>query len=687
MPLVIVESPTKAKTIGGFLGSDYQVYSSYGHIRDLPKSDLGVDVENNFKPEYVVPDKAKKTIKTLKKKIKSSDGEIILATDEDREGEAIAWHLSELLDIDPKKKNRMVFHEITKSAIADALSNPRSLDKNLVDAQQARRVLDRLVGYKLSPLLWKKIYYGLSAGRVQSVAMRLICDREAEREDFEEEEYWTIDGKFENKKEFTAQLFRVEGKKLDKFALTSQKQAGKLKEKIEKEDYEITEVEKKERKKNPFPPYITATMQQDASYRLNLSSGKTMYLAQSLYEGVKLDDGKQHGLITYHRTDSTNMSSLALGEAKKVIKENYGEKYLKTRQWKTKEKGAQEAHEAIRPTSFKRRPEDMKKYLKKDAFRLYELIYQRALASQMSPAVFDKTKLIISSHNKDFDFKALGQIIKFDGFMNVYEVKTKQERLPDLTEDEGADLVDVLPDQHFTQPPGRYTEASLIKELKDDGIGRPSTYAPTLNTVKKRNYVRKEGKSLIPTKIGRTVNNLLVDHFPQIVDIDFTAEMEEDLDEVAEGKKKWQEVISEFYEPFEKRLKRKMEEIDKKEITEEEIDEECPECGAPLVKKLSRKGEFISCSRFPDCKFAKPIIKKIGIDCPECDKGEIVEKKTRKGKIFYGCSNYPDCEFALWQKPTGKKCPKCGSLLVESKSGKTIYCPKKECDYKKSVDD
>jgi DNA topoisomerase-1 len=382
------------------------------------------------------------------------------------------------------------------------------------------------------------------------------------------------------------------------------------------------------------------------------------------------------------------MASSALGEAKKVIKEKYGEKYLKTRQWKTDEKGAEEAHEAIRPTSFKRDPESIKKYLKDDEFKLYQLIYQRALASQMSAAVFDKTKLIVGSlPDTEYEFKALGQIIKFDGFLDMYPVKTKQERLPDLKEDDKTDLLEVNPEQHFTRPPGRFSEASLIKELKEDGIGRPSTYAAIMKTIKDRNYVRKERKSLVPTKVGRTVNKLLVDHFPQIVDIDFTANMEENLDEVAKGKRDWQDVISEFYQPFAERLDQKMDEISKKDIIEEEIDEECPECGAPLVKKLSKNGEFISCSRFPDCKYARSIEKKTGIDCPECEKGEIVEKKTKKGKTFYGCSSYPDCEFALWQEPTGEKCPKCGSLLVKSNSGKTIYCPEKECDFKKSVND
>lgn len=689
MKIVIVESPTKAKTIGGFLGSGYRVYSSYGHIRDLPKSKLGVDVDKNFKPKYVIPRKSQNTVRFLKKKVKDAD-EVILATDEDREGEAIAWHLAKILNLDKYAKDRIVFHEITKRAINEALKNPRKINENLVDAQKARRVLDRLVGYKLSPFLWKKIFYGLSAGRVQSVALRLICDRESEIEKFEPEQYWTIEGVFSPGKrrestEFNAKLFKIEGNKLKKLDIKDKKQAQDLRKNIEKKNYKISEVEKKEKKRHPFPPFITATLQQDASYRLGFSSKKTMYLAQRLYEGMKLDSGKQTGLITYHRTDSITMAPKALAQAKKVIKEQWGDKYLHTRQWKTKAKGAQQAHEAIRPTSFWRKPEEVKKYLKKDEFKLYELIYQRGLASQMSPALLDKTKIIISSKDKKFDFKALGQILKFDGFLKVYPIKTKQERLPDVKKGTDVLLQEVNPSQHFTKPPPRYTEASLIKKLKDNGVGRPSTYAPIMDTIRKRNYVRKEGKSLVPTKIGQTVNRLLADHFPQIVDIEFTAKMEEDLDEIAQGKKDWPKVVADFYGPFSEKLEKKRDEISKKELTEESIDEKCPQCGAPLVKKLSRKGEFISCSRFPECKYARPIIKKTGVKCPECKNGEIVERKTKKGKTFYGCSNYPDCEFALWAKPTGEKCPRCGSLLVESKSGKTIYCPKKECKYKKKA--
>ncbi len=681
MQLVIVESPTKSKTISNFLGPKYKVLSSYGHIRDLPKSELGIDTEKNFKPRYVIPLKARKTVSLLKKESQKTDL-LILATDEDREGEAIAYHLSQILNLNGKKYQRIVFHEITKSAIEQALKNPRKIDINLVNAQQARRILDRLVGYKLSPLLWKKVARGLSAGRVQSVTVRLVVEREREIKNFKPEEYWLIEAKLQShktnaKNEFLAKLIKKDGKVIPKLGIKTKKETEKIVKDLKGAEYKISNIEKKEIKRNPLPPFTTSTLQQESWKRLRWPAKMTMRTAQGLYE---------KGLITYHRTDSLNLSEMSLFGARKFIIDNYGKEYWAgfLKKYKTKAKGAQEAHEAIRPAYPDKEPDklEIKAKLDDNQLRLYDLIWRRFIACQMSQALFDSTTVDISA--KEYIFRTTGQILKFDGFLKVYSIKYEENELPVLEINEILELLKLLPSQHFTQPPGRYTEATLIKVLEENGIGRPSTYAPTISTIQERNYVQKnENKKFEPTEIGIIVNDLLVKHFPKIVDMKFTAEMEKDLDEISEGKRKWISVIKEFYQPFEENLKVKEKEIAKKEIAEEKTNEKCPKCGSPLVKKMSRYGKFYACSSFPKCRYTKPLERpSLNIKCPKCGKGEIIEKKTRKGKTFYACNQYPKCDFALWDKPINEKCPECGSLLVETKKGK-IKCSNKECDYKK----
>ncbi len=666
MKLIIVESPTKSKTIEKFLGSPYKIESSYGHVKDLPKKKLGVDPENNFKADYIVPPKAKDNIGKLKKAVQKS-GEVILATDEDREGEAIAYHLSEVLDLDQAK--RIVFHEITKKAIKEALLSPRKINMDLVEAQQARRILDRLVGYKLSPLLWKKIMRGLSAGRVQSAAVLLIAEREKEIEKFKPEEYWTIETLLAKKKEFKALLIEKNNKKISK--IKNSQEAKKITEDLKKLDYKVEEVKKKEIKRNPLPPFTTSTLQQEAWNKMRFSAKATMITAQTLYE---------KGYITYHRTDSFNLSKSSQETAKKLIIKDFGEKYWPgyPRNYKTKSKSAQEAHEAIRPTSPKKRPGDSK--LNSRQNNLYKLIWQRFVASQMSQARFDSSRVNIKAG--DYTLRASGQTLKFDGFLKVYPLKTKETKLPSLEKGDQLKLKEVAPLQHFTQPPARYNEASLVKTLEKEGIGRPSTYALIIDTIQRRNYVRKnEEKRFEPTEIGKKVNDLLVRHFPAVVNLKFTAEMEKKLDKIAQGKAKWTDVLKRFYQPFIKNLKNKEKEITKVDLTEK-VKEKCPECGAPLLIRWGRFGRFYACSNFPNCKYTRSLEKpKLGVKCPKCKKGELIEKRTGKGKIFYACNQYPQCDYALWDKPTGEKCPRCKSLLV--KKGKSISCSKKDCNYKK----
>ena len=670
MPLVIVESPTKARTLKKFLGPEYKILASFGHVRDLPKRKFGVDIKNDFKPTYVIIPKAKERVKELKKAAQKAKS-VVLATDPDREGEAIAYHLIYLLKLGKKKPYwRIVFHEITEEAIKEALKNPRKIDMNLVRAQQARRILDRIVGYKLSPLLWRKIAKGLSAGRVQSVALRLIVEREREIERFVPKEYWTIEALFEKENEkFKAVLTKKNKKTLDQFAIKNEKEAKKIIEDLKGARFKVLKIEKKERKRKPPEPFITSTMQQTAWQKFKFTAKRTMELAQQLFE---------MGYITYHRTDSKNLSKLALEMAKDFILKEFGKNYFEQRIYKTKSKVAQEAHEAIRPTDIEKTPQVLSERLNSQQSKLYDLIWRRFLASQMKEAIFDVTKVEIEA--KNYGFSATGQILKFDGFLKVYPMKFEEQKLPPLKEGEILNLIEISPLQHFTQPPPRYTEATLIKELEKHGIGRPSTYAPILATIQERNYVKKdEKKRFYPTAVGILVNDLLVKHFPEIVDLKFTAKMEENLDKIANGKKDWVLTLKEFYEPFEENLRKKYKEIKGAGIWEK-TDKKCPKCGGQLIVRVSKYGRFLACSNYPKCKYKMDLENSTGILCPKCKKGEILKKKSKKGKIFYACSNWPDCDFVLWDEPTGEKCPKCGSLLVKTKD-KKIRCS--NCTFEK----
>lgn len=670
MKLIIVESPTKSKTLTRFLGKEYKILSSYGHVRDLPIRKLGVDVEHNFKPEYVIPTKAKKIVKELKAAAKKADL-IILATDKDREGEAIAWHIIHALKIN-KDYQRISFHEITKKAIEKALKNPGEIDMNLVNAQQARRILDRLVGYKLSPFLWKKVVKGLSAGRVQSVTVKLIIDREREIKAFKPDEYWGIEAMLKQNKEKTelvAKLIKKDKKTISKLGIRNKEKADEILKDLEGAKYQVVNIESKETKKNPGPPFKTSTLQQVAASKFRFSAKQTMRLAQQLYEG---------GRITYHRTDSLNLSTEALKDAQQFIKEEFGEKYLldKPRIYKTKSKIAQEAHEAIRPTKASCHPDQIKKYLDQKQYKLYNLIWRRFIASQMKPAILNTTAIDVSA--KNYLFRINGSTIKFDGFLKIYSVKLQEVILPVLTEKEILELIKLISEQHFTKPPARYTEASLVKTLEKYGIGRPSTYASIISTIQNRGYTEKdEQKRFIPTEIGFIVTDLLEEHFPEIVDVKFTAYLEEDLDKVAHGKQNWLKLLKDFYEPFQENLDKKYKKVEKKKL-EEPTDKICPLCGKNMVIKLGRFGKFYACPGFPECKHTEPIIHSTGVKCPECKKGDLIERKTKRGKIFYSCSKYPKCKFALWDKPINKKCSKCGSLLVETKNDKT-KCSNKEC--------
>jgi len=653
------------------------VRSCYGHVRDLPEDEFGVEIEKDFRPHYIVPPKSKKIIQYLVKESRPAKL-VILACDEDREGEAIAWHLTQLLKLNGKKPyQRIVFHEITKSAIEEALKNPRKIDFNLVEAQQARRILDRIVGYKLSPFLWKKVAGGLSAGRVQSVAVRLIVEREREIENFVPQEYWGIEALLQKynlkpEAEFLALLAKKDGKSLDKMAIKTKKEAEKIVKDLKDAEYKVKKIEKKEIKKNPPSPFTTSTLQQEAWRRYHFPAKLTMSLAQNLYE---------RGFITYHRTDSLNLSDLALRGAKKFILENYGEDYYQFRKYKAKGR-VQEAHEAIRPTYPEKTSENLKIQAKLEdrSFRLYDLIWRRFIASQMKEALFEETKVEISA--KNYGFEAKGQTLKFDGFLKVLPIQFEQKKLPPLEINEILKLIKLTPRQHFTQPPPRYTEATLVKVLESFGIGRPSTYAPIISTIQERGYVKKNEKGqFIPIKIGILVNDLLCQHFPKIVDIHFTARMEEDLDQIARGKKERGGVLKEFYQPFLENLLKKYKEISKKDLAVKKTLERCPQCQKPLVIRISKFGEFLSCSDFPKCKYKKPILKTLPIKCPKCQ-GDLVEKRTKKKKIFFACQNWPNCDFALWDQPTGEKCPNCQSLLVKTKKGK-IICSNPNCNFKK----
>ncbi|MBI4812772.1 type I DNA topoisomerase [Candidatus Falkowbacteria bacterium] len=781
MKLVIVESPTKAKTIQRFLSDNFLVKSSYGHVRDLPKKEMGIDIEHNFEPRYIIPAKARTKVSELKK-LSAKSKEVILATDEDREGEAISWHLAQALQLgkseirnplslarnlfkseknsppgaDPpsaekfkiqnsKPYHRIVFHEITKSAIENALKNPREIDINLVDAQQARRILDRLVGYELSPFLWKKMRRGLSAGRVQSIALRFIVEREREIEKFREEEFWNIKARLRKEgatEEFEASLAEKNGEKIEKItetkvfagvyrnkktSISSTKESENIKADLEESSYSIKSVDRKETQGFPPPPLTTSTLQQAAIGRLGFSAKQTMVVAQKLYE---------EGHITYMRTDSFNLSQESLASAQKTIQKEFGAEYAlpSPRFFKNKSKGAQEAHEAIRPTHPEKIPDELKATLDPNQHKLYKLIWGRVIASQMTPAIFDSLQIEIEAKNEktknSYLLRAGGSVVKFDGYLKAYEKRNLGETglIPEMKEKEPLTLSRIETEQKFTAAPPRYNEASLVKTLEENGIGRPSTYAPIISTIIERQYIDKdESRRLFPLEIGALVNDLLVEHFPRIVDVKFTATVEENLDEIAEGKREWAPVISEFYGPFHKNLLEKMEKVKKEDILEK-LDRQCPECGGDLIMKFGRFGKFIACANFPKCKYTekteeekkidgahagvgcekcgapmtvkrgrfgaflgcsnypnckniKKIEKKLGIVCPKCVEGDIVELRSKKGRNFYGCSRYPNCDFALWNKPTGQKCPKCNSLLVEMPKGKT-KCSNKECNKK-----
>ncbi|MBO0436887.1 type I DNA topoisomerase [Vagococcus fluvialis] len=686
--LVIVESPAKAKTIEKYLGKNYKVVASVGHIRDLPKSKMGIDIENNYEPGYINIRGKGPVIKELKKYAKKAD-KVYLAADPDREGEAIAWHLAHILDLDLEDNNRVVFNEITKDAVKAAFKEPRKINVDLVDAQQARRILDRLVGYSISPLLWKKVKKGLSAGRVQSIALKMIVDREEEIRNFEPEEYWSITGDFvKGKTKFKANFYGVDGKKLK---LNNAEDVKAVTEKLTSRDYDITKVTKKERKRNPAVPFTTSSLQQEAARKLNFRTRKTMMIAQQLYEGIKLGKGQGTvGLITYMRTDSTRLSDTAKNDAFNFITETYGKEYTNgAPKVKKNAQGAQDAHEAIRPSSVLRTPESIKEFLDKDQFKLYSLIWSRMVASQMAPAILDTMRVDLEQNN--VKFVANGSKIKFPGFTKVYiegkddGKEDKENVLPDLTEGEGVKSADIEPKQHFTQPPARYSEATLIKTLEENGVGRPSTYAPTLETIQRRYYVKLNARRFEPTELGEIVNTLVVEFFPQIVDVNFTAEMEQDLDKIAIAQENWVDVVDRFYKPFAKELEKAEKEIEKVQLKDEPAGFDCEECGNPMLIKLGKYGKFYACSNFPDCRNTKAIVKKIGVTCPTCKQGEVIEKKTKKNRIFFGCERYPECEFTSWDRPIGRDCPKCSEYLIQKKvrGGQQIICS--SCDYKEDV--
>lgn len=677
--LVIVESPAKGKTIEKYLGRNYKVVASLGHVRDLPKSRMGVDFDNNYEPDYITIRGKGPVLSDLKKFAKKAE-KVYLAADPDREGEAIAWHIGHALKLDENEENRVIFNEITKEAVKDAFKSPRAINHDLVDAQQARRVLDRIVGYKISPILWNKVKSGLSAGRVQSVALKLIIDREKEIRNFIPEEYWSILGKFEkDKKKFEASFYGVDSKKAD---LPNQEAVSDILNKVNKENpWNVQKVVRSKRNRNPKKPFTTSTLQQEAANRLNFRTNKTMSVAQQLYEGVALQRNQSTGLITYMRTDSTRISNTARNEAIDFIDTEYGKEYIGVAKAPTNSAGAQDAHEAIRPTSVARTPDSIKKYLSKDQFRLYQLIWSRFVASQMKPAVYNTMRVDLEQNG--VIFRANGSQLIFPGYQKAYK-DTNDEKdniLPDLEEGEQVKLINLDSKQHFTQPPARYSEATMVKALEENGVGRPSTYAPTLNTLRKRYYVTMKNRRFEPTELGEIVNNLITEYFPQIVDIKFTAGMEERLDEIEEGKQEWVKVIDDFFHPFNQRVEKAEEEMEEVEIKDEPAGFDCEKCGSPMVIKMGRYGKFYACSNFPECRNTKAILKKIGVTCPTCGKGEIVERKTKKNRIFYGCERYPDCEFSSWDKPVGRNCPKCEEYLVENRTRTQVQVKCSNCDY------
>lgn len=686
--LVIVESPAKAKTIERYLGKRYKVKASMGHVRDLPKSQMGVNVENDYEPKYITIRGKGEILKELRKEAKKAK-KIYLAADPDREGEAIAWHLAQALKIDLDSDCRVVFNEITKDAVKESFKSPRKIDYDLVDAQQARRILDRLVGYNISPLLWKKVKKGLSAGRVQSVAVKMIIDRENEIKNFKPEEYWSIESKFlKEKSEFKGKFYGLNGKKHELKTEADVKQVTSL---LKGDKFTITKVNKRERLRNPANPFITSTLQQDAARKLNFRARKTMMIAQQLYEGIDLGraSGGITGLITYMRTDSTRISPTAIEETKKYITEKFGTEYIGGKRKVKQQEGAQDAHEAIRPTSILREPDQLKDKLSRDQYRLYKLIYERFLASQMAPAIMDT--MTVHLLNNGVEFRASGSKIKFKGFMEVYvegtdnDKKEEESYLPELNENEEVTAKEINPKQHFTQPPPRYTEATLVGALEKKGIGRPSTYAPTLDTIQRRGYVALDSRRFVPTELGEIVIDILIEYFPEITNVDFTATMENNLDLIEEGKVEWIKIIDDFYKEFTVRLDRAEEEMKTIEIKDEPAGIDCEKCSHPMVYKMGRYGKFIACSNFPECRNAKPILKKVGVICPTCKKGEIVERKSKKNRTFYGCERYPDCEFVSWDKPIPRNCPKCDQYLVEKRTKKKVQVRCSNCDYEEET--
>ncbi len=680
--LVIVESPAKAKTIGKFLGKNYKVQASVGHVRDLPKSKMGIDIENNFEPNYITIRGKGDVIKTLRKEAAKAD-KVYLATDPDREGEAIAWHLESLLKKDDKPFQRIAFNAITKDAVKAAIKNGRAVNMDLVDAQQARRSLDRLVGYSISPILWRKIRRGLSAGRVQSVATRMVCDREAEINNFVSEEYWTLTAHFnEGGVKFKADFYGIKDKKVK---LNNAEDVAKIKGQLV-DDYRVASVKRSKRKRSPLAPFTTSSLQQEAAVRFGFSTKKTMMLAQQLYEGVTIKRSSV-GLITYMRTDSTRLADEATAAIYHYIEDNYGKEYKGVGSKGKSVKGAQDAHEAIRPTNIDLTPEYVAKYLKPDQLKLYKLIWERTVASRMAAAVYEQ--LNVKINNGDITFNTNGSKLVFDGFFKVYSfAKATDVLLPDLQEDQVLKLKKLVEDQHFTQPPARYTEASLVKAMEEEGIGRPSTYAPTISTILSRGYVAKEKKALYPTELGNLTNDIMMSYFEDVVNVAFTADLEKKLDEVEAANIPWKKVVSDFYDNFKPDLDKADEELERIQLVEE-TDEVCEECGAMMVIKHGRYGKFLACSKYPDCKHTRPILNRIGVKCPQCGEGDVIARKTKKYKTFYGCSSFPKCRFMSWYKPTGQRCPQCGAALIDYKTKKKheIKCLNKSCSYSKTMTD
>ena len=700
--IVIVESPAKARTLGRYLGRAYDVQASMGHVRDLPKSVMGVDVEHEFEPKYLIPRDKSARVKELRKLVKNAR-ELILATDPDREGEAIAWHLIEATKpAEDVPLKRVVFHEVTPDAVKEAMDNPREIDDRLVEAQQARRILDRLVGYSISPLLWKKVKSGLSAGRVQSPALRIVVQRERDIQEFDPTEYWTIDadlakqsGNGRKPPSFTARLNRVSGKKAE---LPNGETVDEILSRIDGAGWEVAEVRTRESRRRPAAPFTTSTLQQEASRKLRFNVRRTMQIAQELYEGIDIGTEGTTGLITYMRTDSTNVAAVAQERAREAIKAHFNAEFLpdKPPAYRKRSKGAQEAHEAIRPTDPMRHPDQLKGSLSNPQLRLYRLIWQRFIASQMREALFDATRVdidaVLSGNERPYQFRATGSVIKFQGFLAVYregrdddqEDEIDRSALPKLEQGEALDLNKLIPMQHWTQPPPRFTEASLVKALEEYGIGRPSTYAPTIQNIVSRNYVTLEDRKLVPTELGFVIADIMVEHFPAIVDLEFTSRLEAELDEIASGEREWVPMLDEFWKPFTDRLSEAEKTMEKVQIRDEPTGELCPDCGEPLVYKLGKFGKFIGCSGFPDCRFTEPFLEKIGVECPDCHEGELVERRTKRGRIFYGCERYPECEFAAWSKPTGDRCSECGGVMVVANRAGTLQkC--QDCNHREAV--